>query len=418
MRRLLPVLVLLMLPPALAPAQDAVYREKNQYPVLDEIKAARRAARAAADSLTAAIDQQWRDRRADERAGEMDLRLDWSGLDVPSGPDAFAAAWHNPPVPQYYTGSCWAFAATSFLESEAHRLHGVDVKLAEMWFVYWEYVQKARRHLESRGATPVAEGSQADGVLATLRRYGAVPADAYPGVPAADGRFDHTPLLRELKGYLGWVLESGNVDLERNLAAVRAILDAHMGPPPEDLVWQDRAYTPRAFADDVLRLDPDAYVPCVSRMNVPYYARVLLDVPDNWRRRDDYFNLPLDDFYQVIHRALGDGVTVVLGGDNSEPGMDGRHDAAVIPEWDIPSRWIGQASRELRITNGTTTDDHGVHAVGLLRHGGRDWFLIKDSNRSSRLGKYEGYYMWDGDYVRLKMLSFLVHRERLAGLLD
>jgi bleomycin hydrolase len=140
-------------------------------------------------------------------------------------------------------------------------------------------------------------------------------------------------------------------------------------------------------------------------------------VRDNWRRKDDYLNLPLDDWYRVLRETVKDGWTVALGGDNSEPGMDGLHDAAVIPEWDIPGKAIDQAAREFRIVNGETGDDHGVHAVGFRKHKGREWFLIKDSNRSSRLGQYEGYYMWDGDYIRLKMLSFLVHKDRLAKLL-
>ena len=418
MRRTACALILLLALPLAAAAQDAVYREKNTYPVLDEMRAARQAAQAVRDSQRAAAEAEWKARREAEQAGAKDLRLDWSKIQVPAGPEAFARVWHTPPVPQFYTGTCWAFCATSFLESEAKRLSGVEVKLSEMWFVYWEYVEKARLHLQSYGATPIAEGSQDHGVLEGLRLHGAVPAAAYAGVLAADGRYDHGPLLKELKGYLAWAVDSGNVDLDRNLAAVRGILDAHMGPVPEDFVWQDAAYTPRAFADKVLRLDPDQYVSCVSRLDKPFYTRVLLDVTDNWRRKSDYFNLPLDDFYEVIFKAIGDGVTVSLGGDNSEPGMDGRYDAAVIPEWDIPARWINQASRELRIANGTTGDDHGVHVVGYLRHGDRDWFLIKDSNRSSRLGRFPGYYMWDGDYIRLKMLSFLVHRDRLAGLLD
>ena len=418
MRLLLRILLPLLLLPALATAQDAVYREKNKYPVLDEIRAARDAAQAARDSVRDAVQADWKARKEAEHADAKDLRLDWSKIEVPAGPDAFKSAWHNPPVPQYYTGSCWAFSATSFLESEAARLHGVQAKLSEMWFVYWEYVQKAQLYLESYGSTYVAEGSESDGVLETLRKYGAVPAEAYPGVLSADGRFDHVPLIRELKSYLEWVKSSDTWDLDQDMAEVRAILDKYMGPPPEDLVWQDAAYTPRAFADKVLRLDPDDYVTCVSRMDQPFYTRVLLDVPDNWRRKADYFNLPLDDFYEVIFKTIQDGGTVTLGGDNSEPGMDGLHDAAVIPDWDIPARWINQASREFRIDNGTTTDDHGVHAVGYVRHGGRDWFLIKDSNRSSRLGQFKGYYMWDGDYIRLKMLSFIVPKERLGKLLD
>ncbi len=70
-----------------------------------------------------------------------------------------------------------------------------------------------------------------------------------------------------------------------------------------------------------------------------------------------------------------------------------------------------------RIANGTTGDDHGVHIVGTTELGGREWFLIKDSNRSSRLGDHKGYYFWDGDYIKLKMLSYTVHKDLLEGLL-
>ena len=49
---------------------------------------------------------------------------------------------------------------------------------------------------------------------------------------------------------------------------------------------------------------------------------------------------------------------------------------------------------------------------------GHEWFLIKDSNRSSRLGKYKGYYMYRDDYVRLKMLTFTVHRDVVKDILE
>ena len=41
----------------------------------------------------------------------------------------------------------------------------------------------------------------------------------------------------------------------------------------------------------------------------------------------------------------------------------------------------------------------------------------KDSNRSSRHGKWEGYYFFRDDYVRLKMLTFTVHRDAAADIL-
>ncbi len=162
----------------------------------------------------------------------------------------------------------------------------------------------------------------------------------------------------------------------------------------------------------------DEYVNIVSTMAEPFGQWIMLDVHDNWRRNEDYLNLPLDRFYSVIRSAVASGYTVTCGGDTSEPGVDGMEDAAIIPSWDIPAAYIDQSSRELRIVNGTTSDDHGVHLVGFLPHGGRDWFLAKDSNRSSRLGAFKGYYFYDGDFIRLKALTCMVHHDRLEGLLS
>lgn len=414
------VLLLCVLSLALATsalAQDPVYREKNEYPVLDEIEAARDAVKAARDSVRQAVDDRYAAEKKARDEARKDLRIDWSKVERPAAPSDFQQVWHTPPTPQFYTGTCWAFCSTSLMESEAKRLAGVEVKLSEMWVVYWEYLEKSRSYLRTFGHTPVDEGGQDHGTLEVLRQYGLVPRDAYPGVLDAQGRHDHTPLIDELKAYLKFVLDSGTWDEEQNLAYVRSILDKHLGAPPTSVQWEGKTYSPQAFADKVLQLHADDYVGCVSRMDQPFYTRVLLDVHDNWRRKDDYLNLPLDDFYGVIKSSIRDGYTVAIGGDNSEPGMDGQYDAAIIPPWDIPRKFIDQAAREFRIANRTTGDDHGVHVVGFTKKGGRDWFLIKDSNRSSRLGEFKGYYFWSDDFIQLKMLSFTVHKDRLKDYL-
>ncbi len=399
-------------------AADPVYREKNKYPVLERIEKMRDQWEARRDSLRDLIDADFAEKAKEKEEIRQDLRIDWSGVKVPPGPEAFDQIWHNPPTPQYYTGSCWAFCSVSYMESEAKRLGGPEVKLSEMWVVYWEYMEKARAYLKSFGHTPLAQGSQDHGTLEVYRKYGAMTADAYPGLMWEHGMHDHTPLMKELKGYLDWVLESKTWDEEQNMAYVRSILNKHMGTPPQEVPFEGKTYKPHEFLTDVLHLNMDDYVGCVSRMDEPFYTRVLLDVTDNWRRKDDYINLPLHDFYEVIKKAVRDGYTVSIGGDNSEAYMDGLHDAAMVPEWDIPAKSINQGSREFRIANGTTGDDHGVHIVGYKKYGGQDWFLIKDSNRSSRLGTFKGYYFWTGDYIKLKMLSFTIHKDRLEGLLN
>ncbi|MFH1844550.1 MAG: C1 family peptidase [bacterium] len=390
-----------------------IYRPAKQYPVLEEIEAERAAAAAVRDSLQGLVETRYAEEADRKEETELELRLDWSDIKVPESPQVFRANWHFPPIPQYYTGTCWAFCSTSFLESEIQRLSGREIKLSEMWTVYWEYVEKARRFLSECGHSPLEEGSQDHGTLEVYKLYGAVPATAYRGVCDEAGRHDHTPLRQELHSYLQWVLNNKYWAEEVALANVRQILNRHLGAPPETFVYAGRQHTPLTFRDEVVQLDLDDYVSVVSTLRYPFGQYVLLDVPDNWRRKDDYLNLPLDTFYSLAREAVKDGYPVTFGGDVSEPGLDGHQDAAVIPSWDIPGKYIDQGSREFRLDNGTTSDDHGTHLVGYKRHQGRDWFLVKDSNRSSRLGSFKGYYFYEGDYLKLKMLAFMVHVDRL-----
>jgi len=416
--RKLSIILLVTFIAGMALAADPVYRPKNEYPVLDQIKEARDAWQAARDSVRETVDQRYENEAEAKDEARQELRVDWSKVKSPDNPDQFEQIWHTPPTPQFYTGSCWAFCSVSYMETEARRLSGHEVKLSEMWVVYWEYVEKCRAYLDSFGHTPLAQGSQDHGTLEVFRKYGAMPRDLYEGVKWEHGMHDHSPLMKELKGFLDWVLESGTWDQEQNMAYVRSILDKHLGTPPAEVRFEGKLFTPEAFLADVLKLHMDDYVGCVSRMSEPFYTRVLLDVRDNWRRKDDYLNLPLHDFYEVIKKAVRDGYSISIGGDNSEAYMDGKFDTAMVPDWDIPAKYINQGSREFRIANGTTGDDHGVHIVGYKKLGGKDWFLIKDSNRSSRLGQFKGYYFWSGDYIRLKMLSFTVHKDRLKDLLN
>ena len=67
------------------------------------------------------------------------FKLDFTGMDLPKSKDEFTSYWHNDPVSQGRTGTCWCFSSTSFFESEVYRLHKKQVKLSEKYTVYWEY---------------------------------------------------------------------------------------------------------------------------------------------------------------------------------------------------------------------------------------------------------------------------------------
>jgi bleomycin hydrolase len=399
------------------PPDTPLYEPGYDDPVLEELREEREALLAERDSLRKIVDERYAKEAETEKDEALELRLDWSAIQKPVSPDLFTSAFHFPPQPQYATGTCWAFGSTSFFESEVHRLTGQQVRLSEMWTVYWEWVAKARRYVREYGHSNLGPGSQFHGTREVYRQYGAVPLDAYPGILREDGRHDHSLMTKEIHSYLRWVKENDFWFEEKVIGYVRMILDEFMGSPPEHFEYRGRTCTPQEFCENVLELTMDDYIEICSTLREPFGDWMVLDVHDNWRRRNDYLNLPLEDFYRVIKSALQDGYTAALGGDTSEPGVDGRQDAVVVPSFDIPGEWINQASREFRIYNRTTTDDHGFHLVGYLELDGRDWFLDKDSNRSSRLGEHKGYFFYDGDYIRLKMLSAMVHRDRLAGLL-
>ena len=404
--------------PAPTPRPDVVvYQPRYQDPVLKEMEDASAAAAKAAGEATAKVRDAQKARDDAEMKEAKTLRFDMSGIVKPASVEAFAQAWHNPPVAQYLTGTCWSFSTTSFFESEVFRLTRQRVKLSEIHTVYWEYVEKVRRFLRERGDSHVAEGSEANAVVRIYRQYGAVPLEAYPGVLDASGRHDHTRLSEQLGDLCRWAKAHDVWDEERVLAMARAILDRELGAPPTTFTYAGRVYTPRSFLAEALRLDLDAYVDLMSTLSVPFGTRGEYKVPDNWWHDTSYVNVPLDEWYGALRAAVQTGYTVSIGGDVSEPGINGFEDAAVIPTFDIPSEYIDQSAREFRFHNGTSADDHLLHVVGFTQAGGKDWFLIKDSGRSARWGKFEGYYFYREDFVKLKMLVFLVHRDAVAGLL-
>ncbi|MBZ5588052.1 MAG: C1 family peptidase [Acidobacteriia bacterium] len=404
--------------PTPTPLGDAaVYQPRHVDPVLKQIEDADKAATASADEQTAKVRDAQKARAETSKKDENVLRFDLSRVARPSGPVAFRQAFHFPPVAQYLTGTCWSFSTTSFYESEVYRLTGQKVKLSEIWTVYWEYVEKMRRFVRERGDSLIEEGSESGAVARIWKQYGAVPEDAYPGVLSKDGRHDHSRLIAQLKQLSEWVRAHGVWDEERVLAMARAILDRELGVPPQRVTYGGNEYAPQQFLSQVLKLNLDDYVEFMSTLSVPFYTRGEFKVPDNWWHDDSYYNVPLEDWYGLAKSAVRRGFTAAIGGDVSEPGYNGFENVAVVPTFDIPQGNINQDAREFRFYNHATEDDHGLHMVGITSVGGRDWFLIKDSARSSRWGKFEGYYFYRDDYVRLKMLTILVHRDAVKDLL-
>ena len=397
-------------PEKAAPMQGHYVPRKTD-PALKELRERDKARAKARDEETRKVRADLEKRRAKSRKKARRFVLDFHGVLKPESPEVFTSIFHFPPVRQYLTGSCWCFSTTSFLESEIHRLTGRKIKLSEMHTVYFEFVEKARGFLASRGGSAFEEGSEGNAVFRIWKQYGAVPAPVYGGVLDEDPRYDHSMMYREMKAYLDHVKAHDLWDENTVIPSIRLILDKYMGRPPERFLFEGKETTPLEFMEEVLRPPLDDYVCLMSFLQAPFYAFGEYEVSDNWWHSKAYYNVPLEVFYRIVKEALKRGYGVKLNGDVSEPGYVGEEDAAVVPDFDIPPAFIDQNARELRFRNKTTTDDHDIHAVGYTRRDGFDWFLIKDSASSAQHGRFKGYWFYRGDYVKLKMLTAIVHRD-------
>ncbi len=345
------------------------------------------------------------------------MQLDFTNLYKPSSVNDFKKVWHSKPISQALSGMCWCFSTTSYFESEIYRLTKREIKLSELYTVYWEYVEKARRFVEERGNSAFGEGSEANAVSRIWKTYGIVPAESYSGMKPGQKFHDHGKLFEEMNAYLQGLKVSNAWNEEEAIGTIKSILNHYIGEPPKSITVDAKSMTPKQYLEQVVRLNLDDYVEIMSLAEKPYYQMVEYEVPDNWWHNKEYFNVPLDEFMAAIKKSIRSGYSVCLGGDVSEPGYEGHAGVAIVPTFDIPSEYIDENAREFRFSNGTTSDDHGIHLVGYLEKDGKDWYLIKDSGSGSRNNTHPGYYFYSEDYVKLKMLGFTMHVDIVKELL-
>lgn len=369
------------------------------------------------DSIQAGISD-YKLQQLEARPTKPVLSMEFNTGSYPTDPADYAALWHNSPLSQGATGTCWCFASTSFFESEVFRLTGKQVKLSEMYVVYWEYVARADYFVENRGEMYFGQGSESNAVVRIMREHGLVPATQYSGLLPGQKFHDHGQMAKEIRNYLQFARENNIWNKETVIGNVRSILDHYLGTPPAEVAYEGKTMTPLQFMTDVLQLKPDDYYSFMSTLSENMNEQGELKEPDNWWHNADYYNLPLADFSELLRLSLANGYTLSICGDVSEPGYDRYEEVGIVPTFDIPPDYIDAHAREFRISNKSTTDDHCIHIVGTTENNGERWYLIKDSSSSGFDGPNKGYRFIREDYVKLKILAVMTHKYAARELLD
>jgi len=312
------------------------------------------------------------------------------------------------------TGTCWSFATSSFLESEAIREGNEAIDLSEMYVVRMTYFDKARNYVLRQGNANFSQGSLSHDVIRVLASEGVVTESAYPGRESMEDAHDHSEMERVLKGALDGLIKrqpiSDNWD-----DVVNAILDIYLGPLPEKFEVNGKEYKPKEFAEE-LGVEAGDFVSITSFSHHPYYKKFILEIPDNYSN-GSYYNIPLDDMMDAIDAAISKGYTVAWDGDVSEAGFSQKEGIAILPSenrrddlFDAPADEVKvtQENRQSNFEQLKTTDDHLMHITGIAHdQKGTKYYITKNS--WGNVGPHEGFVYMSESYVRMKTVAIMVN---------
>lgn len=369
-----------------------------------------------------------------------------AGDETKKDPWVFEDIMELPAMPvedQHRSGTCWSFSTLSFLESEMLRLGKDPVNLSEMFIVWHTYSEKALKHVRVHGSLNFSAGGAFHDVTNMISEYGVVPESVYTGLKYGEEKHVHGEMDRVLLEYVNAVVENKNRKLSTAWHdAYIQILDTYLGELPQKFNFEGKEYTPLSFARNYLGLNMNDYVEITSYTHHPFYSKFILEVPDNWSW-DEVYNVPMNEMEEIIDHSLNNGYTVAWAADVSEKGFaSGNKGVAVLPaapeldmndaeisRWEdlpererenelyklekpVPELEVTQEMRQIAFDNYQTTDDHGMHIIGLAKDK-RGQIFYKVKNSWGDYNKYKGYFYVSKPYVNYKTMCIMVHKDAI-----
>ena len=347
----------------------------------------------------------------------------------------------TPVKDQQRTGTCWSYATTSFLETELIRMGKPEVILSPMFFAKKAYIDRMNRYVRFHGTNNFGQGGQAHNVMDAITNYGMVPESVFSGKNYGEDIHVHSEMEAMLKGMIDAVVKNRNRKLSTAWKpSLYSVINEYFGETPSTFNYEGKEYTPKSFTES-LGINPDDYVEITSFNHHPFYAQMVLEIPDNWAHKL-YHNVPIDDLVAIIDNSIDKGYSVCWDGDVSEKGFVHSKGLAVMPvvkveelkdseqaKWaDIPANQFLQeiysfkeivpeikVTQELRqegFDNFTTTDDHLMHLVGTSKdQNGTPYYIIKNSWGTGN--PFDGYLHMSEPFVRMKTVVIMVHKDAI-----
>ena len=347
----------------------------------------------------------------------------------------------SPVESQGQTGTCWSFSALSFLESEIMRVNKTDkpIVLSEMFIVRKAYEAKVKKYIRMDGRTNFGEGGAFHDIPYVIKNFGIVPQSVYTGLKKKKDTYNHAEMFTSLNKVAQQAKSDGKGIQNEWVSSYNQILDENIGSLPETFRYEGEKYTAQTFYNS-LGINMNDYISITSFTNHPMYEKCMLQIPDNWLWEESY-NVTIDEMYETVLQALKSGYTVAWGADVSEKGFSFRNGLGIVPlrkekivvEGEDNTNFsnagadkkssvfthpdsevvVTQEMRQQGYDQKETTDDHGMHIVGLYRDKkGRNFFLVKNSWGTSNYPK--GYLYVSESYFKLKTINIYLHKEGMS----
>ncbi len=321
----------------------------------------------------------------------------------------------TPVEDQYLSSTCWAFAGTSFIESELIRTGKGVYDLSEVFIVRNAYIDKAEKYVRLHGKLSFSGGGEYNDVFDMIKKYGIVPESIYPGMIEGEQHHNHKEIHDVLKAYVDAVVIDEDEENELMMRdeitmawnkAFEATLNGYFGNFPDEFNYNDKKYTPGSFAQS-LELNWDDYVFLTSFTHHPYYKPFILELPDNWSW-GAYYNIKIDELMDVMEKAIMNGYTFGWGGDVSEDGFSWSNGIARFDK----TVEVTPEMRQDAFDFYKTTDDHGMHVIGLAEDDeGVKYFLAKNSWGVNN--NYNGYLYLSKNFIKFKTIAIVVHKDAI-----
>jgi bleomycin hydrolase len=323
------------------------------------------------------------------------------------------------------SGTCWSYSTNSFLESEMIRLGKQPVELSQIYSARNVYVEKGINYVRMHGAVTLGDGGALHDVINMYKKYGTVPREVYTGLNYGTDKNKFGEMSALIEGLLAAVVKNPNGELTPNWQkAYAAVIDSYLGKVPENFAYKGKNYTPQSFAKEVVGINPDEYVEISSFTTSPYYQKTTMMVPDNWSF-DQIYNVKVNDMTDVIDNALKKGYTVAWATDVSEKSFSWKNGVAYVPTKKFddmtaeekadmfngpkPEPEITPEMRQAAFDNYTTTDDHGMHIIGLAKdQTGREYYIVKNS--WGETNDYKGFLFVTKNFVKYKTTALMVNK--------